>query len=212
MRLIESRAGDKGIGGLTAVTEQVALSVNRAETLIRRLLDYCRTSETASIPVRVDRMISSMADLLRWSVGPSISLEIAVAEDLSPLHCCPIDLECALLNLAINAKDAMPDGGVVTIAAVLADHFSQVAGAAPEKMIALSVRDSGCGMSGEVAARALEPFFTTKAVGVGTGLGLAMVERFARAMNGFTVIDTVVGKGTSVTLYLPCVGAVAVNG
>jgi len=128
------------------------------------------------------------------------------ADDLWNTLCDPNQLESALLNLAINARDAMPDGGKLTIATANARLDGVTAGTpalAPGDYICISVTDTGTGMSAEVAARAFDPFFTTKPIGQGTGLGLSMIYGFARQSNGHVTIDSKLGQGTSIRLYLP---------
>jgi signal transduction histidine kinase len=120
--------------------------------------------------------------------------------------CDPNQLESALLNLAINARDAMPDGGKLTISTANARIDGVTADApalSPGEYICIDVTDTGTGMSAEVAARAFDPFFTTKPIGQGTGLGLSMIYGFARQSNGHATIDSKIGQGTSVKLYLP---------
>src|SRR6202042_306635 len=126
--------------------------------------------------------------------------------DLWTTLCDPNQLESALLNLAINARDAMPDGGKLTISTANAriDGVSSDAPAlSPGEYICIDVTDTGTGMSPEVAARAFDPFFTTKPIGQGTGLGLSMIYGFARQSNGHVTIDSRLGQGTTVRLYLP---------
>jgi CheY-like chemotaxis protein len=133
-------------------------------------------------------------------------LEIVASDDLWCTLCDPNQLESALLNLAINARDAMPDGGKLTIVTANASLDSVTAGTPallPGDYICIAVTDTGVGMSAEVAARAFDPFFTTKPIGQGTGLGLSMIYGFARQSNGHVTIESKIGRGTSVKLYLP---------
>ena len=143
---------------------------------------------------------------MRRTIGETIDLEIAASDDLWCTLCDPNQLESALLNLAINARDAMPDGGKLTITtanARLDGMTADTPALSPGDYICIGVTDSGTGMSAEVAARAFDPFFTTKPIGQGTGLGLSMIYRFARQSNGHVTIDSKLGQGTSVKLYLP---------
>ena len=140
------------------------------------------------------------------SIGEAIDLEIVASNDLWGTLCDPNQLESALLNLAINARDAMPDGGRLVIATANARLDSVTADTpalSPGEYICIAVTDTGVGMSAEVAARAFDPFFTTKPIGQGTGLGLSMIYGFARQSNGHVTIDSRIGQGTSVRLYLP---------
>ncbi|HWX06923.1 MAG TPA: response regulator, partial [Bradyrhizobium sp.] len=156
--------------------------------------------------VDVNRLVVSLEDLLRRTMGETIDLEIAARNDLWRTLCDPNQLESALLNLAINARDAMPDGGGLTIstANVRIDRVTADTPAlSPGDYVCIAVTDSGVGMSAEVAGRAFDPFFTTKPIGQGTGLGLSMIYGFARQSNGHATIDSRIGQGTTVRLYLP---------
>jgi CheY-like chemotaxis protein len=144
--------------------------------------------------------------LLRRTIGETIDLAIVASKDLWCTLCDPNQLESALLNLAINARDAMPDGGKLTIAtanARLEGVHADTPALAPGDYVCIGVTDTGTGMRAEVAARAFDPFFTTKPIGQGTGLGLSMIYGFARQSNGHVTIDSTLGQGTSVKLYLP---------
>ncbi len=145
--------------------------------------------------------------MIRRAVGPSVQVETVLAAACWPTICDPNQLEGALLNLAINARDAMPEGGRLTIetANTRLDHYYAATqpDVAPGDYVAISVSDNGAGMTPEVAARAFDPFFTTKAVGAGTGLGLSMVYGFTRQSEGHVRIYSEPGQGSSVRLYLP---------
>jgi CheY-like chemotaxis protein len=147
-----------------------------------------------------------LEDLLRRTIGEAINLDIVAADDLWSTLCDPNQLESALLNLAINARDAMPDGGrisIVTANAIIAPVSAAEPALSPGDYICIGVADTGTGMSPEVVARAFDPFFTTKPIGQGTGLGLSMIYGFARQSNGHVSIDSTLGRGTTVKLYLP---------
>jgi CheY-like chemotaxis protein len=150
--------------------------------------------------------VVSLEDLLRRTIGEAIDLEIVAAADLWLTLCDPNQLESALLNLAINARDAMPAGGrlIISTANARLDGLDADAPAlSPGDYVGISVADTGTGMSAEVVARAFDPFFTTKPIGQGTGLGLSMIYGFARQSDGHVMIDSAPGQGTSVKLYLP---------
>jgi hypothetical protein len=160
------------------------------------------------VPKSVDanQLVVSLEDLLRRTIGEAIDLAIVASDDLWNTLCDPNQLESALLNLAINARDAMPNGGRLTIstANVRFDGINADAPALmPGEYVCIDVTDTGTGMTTEVAARAFDPFFTTKPIGQGTGLGLSMIYGFARQSNGHATIDSKPGRGTSVRLYLP---------
>src|SRR3954451_4503421 len=181
-------------------------SANRAAALTHRLLAFARRQPLIPKPVDANQLIVSLEDLLRRTIGEAIDLEIAAASELWCTLCDPNQLESALLNLAINARDAMPEGGRLTIEtanARIAGSDAAAPALLPGDYIRLDVADTGAGMSPEVAARAFDPFFTTKPIGQGTGLGLSMIYGFARQSNGHVSIDSKLGAGTSVRLYLP---------
>jgi PAS domain S-box-containing protein len=181
-------------------------SANRAAALTHRLLAFARRQPLIPKGVDANALVVSLEDLLRRTIGETIDLEIAASNELWGTLCDPNQLESALLNLAINARDAMPDGGRLTITTANARLDSVTADTpalAPGDYICIGVTDTGVGMSAEVAARAFDPFFTTKPIGQGTGLGLSMIYGFARQSNGHVTIESRIGQGTSVKLYLP---------
>jgi PAS domain S-box-containing protein len=181
-------------------------SANRAAALTHRLLAFARRQPLVPTSVDVNHLVMSLEDLLRRTIGETIDLQIDSAANLWSTLCDPNQLESALLNLAINARDAMPDGGRLTISTSNAS-FESVTADMPAlssgDYICIGVSDTGVGMSAEVAARAFDPFFTTKPIGQGTGLGLSMIYGFARQSNGHATIDSKLRQGTSVRLYLP---------
>jgi CheY-like chemotaxis protein len=148
-----------------------------------------------------------MEDLLRRTLGPEIGLEMVMAGGLWRTLCDPVQLESAILNLCINARDAMPDGGRLTVETSNAHLDDAYAAAqrevAPGQYVAISVTDTGVGMTPELMAHVFEPFFTTKPTGQGTGLGLSMVYGFAKQSEGHVRVYSEVGQGTTVKLYLP---------
>jgi hypothetical protein len=181
-------------------------SANRAAALTHRLLAFARRQPLIPKSVDVNQLVVSLEDLLRRTIGETIDLQIVAAADLWSTLCDPNQLESALLNLAINARDAMPDGGRLTIAtsnARLDSVTADTPALSPGDYVCITVTDTGVGMSAEVAARAFDPFFTTKPIGQGTGLGLSMIYGFARQSNGHVTIDSKIGQGATVRLYLP---------
>ena len=181
-------------------------AASRAATLTHRLLAFSRQQTLEPKAINANRLVSNMEELVRRTVGPSIAIETVLAAGLWPCFCDPNQLENAILNLAINARDAMPDGGRVTIET--ANTWVDQVGATdrdvpPGQYIAICVTDNGTGMSPEVARRAFDPFFTTKPAGKGTGLGLSMIYGFARQSGGQVRIYSEVGHGTTVKIYLP---------
>jgi PAS domain S-box-containing protein len=182
-------------------------SANRAASLIQRLLAFSRRQSLDPKPVDADKLLRGMEELLRRSIGESIALETVRSGGLWRTRCDPHQLESAILNLAINARDAMPIGGRLTIessnAAIDADYAAKNRQATPGQYVCISVTDTGSGMTPDVISRAFEPFFTTKPIGQGTGLGLSMIYGFARQSEGFVNIYSEPNQGTTVRLYLP---------
>jgi hypothetical protein len=181
-------------------------SANRAAALTHRLLAFARRQPLIPKGVDANQLVVSLEDLLRRTIGETIDLTVVASDGLWTTLCDPNQLESALLNLAINARDAMPAGGKLTISSanVRIDGINADAPAlSPGEYICIDVTDTGTGMSPEVAARAFDPFFTTKPIGQGTGLGLSMIYGFARQSNGHATIDSKIGRGTSVKIYLP---------
>ncbi len=181
-------------------------SANRAAALTHRLLAFARRQPLSPRSVNANQLVGSLEDLLRRTIGEIIDLKIDTARNLWNTLCDPNQLESALLNLAINARDAMPDGGrliIRTSNARLEGMLSANPALSPGDYICIEVADTGTGMSEDVVARAFDPFFTTKPIGQGTGLGLSMIYGFARQSNGHVIIDSKLGAGTSVKIYLP---------
>ena len=182
-------------------------SANRAAALTHRLLAFSRRQPLDPKAVKVNPLVASMEDLLRRTLGERIRIELVLAAGLWPTLCDPNQLENAILNLCINARDAMPDGGRLTVEtgnAHLDDRYAAgVRGLAPGQYACISVTDTGMGMSHDIIERAFEPFFTTKPLGQGTGLGLSMIYGFAQQSEGHARIYSEVGQGTTVKLYLP---------
>jgi PAS domain S-box-containing protein len=182
-------------------------SVNRAAALTHRLLAFSRRQPLEPRPVDAQALIASLEELMRRTIGPAIQLEVRPAEGLWHTLCDPHQLENALLNLVINARDAMPSGGRLTLETentwLEASDPTAPRELAPGAYVRIRVTDTGSGMPPDVIARAFEPFFTTKPLGQGTGLGLSMIYGFARQSDGHVRIDSEVGRGTSVTLFLP---------
>jgi signal transduction histidine kinase len=155
----------------------------------------------------INDLVQRMLDLLGRALGERISLRADLAPDIAPVHIDPNQLESALLNLAVNARDAMPEGGVLTIRTRNDEGGEGSDGAAGTsdggEVVVIEVTDTGTGMSEDVRARVFEPFFTTKPVGCGSGLGLSQVEGFVTQSGGRVAIESTLGQGTSVFLYFP---------
>jgi PAS domain S-box-containing protein len=206
MDLLQTRLNQGRTDNVARYINAAMTSANRAAALTHRLLAFARRQPLIPKSVDVNQLVVSLEDLLRRTIGKTIDLAIVAADDLWFTLCDPNQLESALLNLAINARDAMPDGGKLTITtanARLDGGAADTPALSPGDYICIGVTDTGAGMSAEVAARAFDPFFTTKPIGQGTGLGLSMIYGFARQSDGHVTIDSKLGQGTSVKLYLP---------
>jgi CheY-like chemotaxis protein len=176
----------------------------RAAALTRRLLSFARSEPL--LPERVDSsaLVGSMSDLLDRTLGERIQVEIDLASDTWPTYVDPHQLENAIVNLAVNARDAMDGTGLMRISTKNVQlGANQVGDIRAGDYVRISVTDTGCGMTQEVIDRAFEPFFTTKPVGKGTGLGLSQIFGFAHQSGGEVGIESEVGRGTTVSLYLP---------
>lgn len=172
----------------------------RGATLTRQLLTFSRSHALRAETVSLPRLIGAMGELLDRSLRGDVEVDVQLAPELWPVFVDAGEFELAILNLAVNARDAMDGSGRITIAA---DNVVDPAATGARELVRLVVRDTGSGMSDEVKARVFEPFFTTKDVGKGSGLGLAQVYGFAKQSGGQVLIDSAVGEGTAITLLLP---------
>jgi PAS domain S-box-containing protein len=179
----------------------------RAATLTQRLLAFSRQSSLAPKVLVASALVALMSDLLHRTLGDHIALETLLADGLWPAHVDANQLESAIINLAVNARDAMPGGGRLTIEtgnAVLDDRYAAIdAGIPVGDYVMIAVSDVGHGMAADILDKVFDPFFTTKPVGQGTGLGLSMVYGFAKQSGGHVRIRSQVGQGTTVSIYLP---------
>jgi signal transduction histidine kinase/ActR/RegA family two-component response regulator len=176
-----------------------------ASRLINRMLAFSRRQTLLPRVIEPDRLIVDLEEMLSRTTGPEIELDLRLGRCRRSVTCDPSQLESALLNLAINARDAMSQGGVLRIAATDRDALRDPEDpeAPPHNYVEIEVTDTGTGMEPDVMRRAFEPFFTTKPIGKGTGLGLSQIYGFVRQSGGFVQIDSRAGDGTSVRLYLP---------
>ena len=178
----------------------------RAALLTHRLLAFSRRQPLEPKEVPVNALISGMSDMLRRALGESVAIEIVIAAGVWPTFADPNQLENAVLNLAINARDAMPEGGKLTIETgnmYLDEDYAAQEDVPAGQYVGIFVSDTGIGMTAETAARAFEPFFTTKGEGRGTGLGLSQVFGFIKQSNGHVKIYSEPGAGTTIKIYLP---------
>jgi signal transduction histidine kinase len=205
--LVRRRMATDRPGDIPRFMDAASTSALRAAALTHRLLAFARRQSLDTRPNDINRLVASMEDLLHRTLGEQIELQSTLAADLWTAFADANQLENALLNLAINARDAMPDGGRLTIetanAVLDTDYTSLHADVEPGDYVVVSVSDTGTGMPPDVVTKAVDPFFTTKPVGEGTGLGLSMIYGFAKQSGGHLRIYSEVGQGTTVKLYLP---------
>ncbi|MCK9751682.1 response regulator [Pseudomonas syringae pv. syringae] len=206
MELLLSRIRQERFTELDRYINAALEGSRRAASLTHRLLAFSRRQTLAPKATDIDLLVAGMDELIRRTVGPAIDMQVNTSRGLWATLVDPHQLENSLLNLCINAKDAMPDGGKLLIqtgnrhlTAVMATKYQLPAG----RYVELSVSDTGTGMSNDVMARAFDPFFTTKPTGMGTGLGLSMIYGFARQSGGGVYITSKVGEGSKVCILLP---------
>lgn len=204
--LLSERAGETGVM-VSRALDNALKGVGRAASLTQRLLAFARRQPLHSQAANLNDRLMDMQDMLQRALGELVQLEIRAAADI---WCVEIDvsqLEASVLNLAVNARDAMPHGGRLTIeidnSHLDHDYAALFPDALPGEYVMLRVRDNGHGMDADTLARVFEPFFTTKQVGRGTGLGLSMVHGFVKQSGGHVLIDSVEGGGTSITMMFP---------
>ena len=207
LELLRRRIARGKLDDLDGLIDLGVTSANRAAGLTHRLLAFSRRQSLDSKPVEINQLVTSMGELLQRSINESITLEMRLTDQLWTAEADPNQLESALLNLVINARDAMPSGGKLTVGTTNR-HLDSVFTAAygtlsPGDYVELSVSDTGCGIPESVMGRVFDPFFTTKPIGQGTGLGLSMIYGFTRQSRGHVTIHSEVGKGTTVSLFLP---------
>ena len=205
--LMMHRAEQGRAGETVPLMQGARRTVDRAAALTHRLLAFAPRQALQPKPVVLDALVEGMADLIRHTVGPDVQVRLHIGDGRWIVLCDPNQMESALLNLAINARDAMPGGGQLSISirevAFAAAELVGQDGARPGAYVELAVTDTGTGMSEATRAHALEPFFTTKPLGQGTGLGLSQTYGFVRQSNGFVRLVSSPGQGTTVLLYLP---------
>ena len=212
LELIERRLAEGRVAGLERFIAGAQGSARRAAALTQRLLAFSRRQTLDPKPVDANRLIHGIEELIRRTIGPAITLEVVGAGGLWTTRVDPAQLESALLNLVINARDAMPDGGRITIETankLLDARAGPERDLAPGQYISICVTDTGTGIPGDVLERIFDPFFTTKPIGKGTGLGLSMVHGFVRQSGGQVRVYSETGegegaaRGTTMCLYLP---------
>jgi PAS domain S-box-containing protein len=206
LELLDLRLAQGRMDGFERYISTAQDAARRAASLTQRLLAFSRRQTLDPKPTDVNRLVAEMQELIRHTVGPAVRLDVVAADGLWHTKVDPSQLESALLNLTINARDAMPGGGRLTLAT--ANHWLDAVQAQerelqPGPYISLCVADTGTGMTPDVVAHAFDPFFTTKPIGQGTGLGLSMVHGFVRQSGGQVQIQSEPGRGTTICLHLP---------
>jgi len=206
LELMQSKIARGRVNEAQRYIEAAQAASKRAAALTHRLLAFSRRQTLSPTSTDANQLVASMADLIRRTIGPAIELDVAATDNLWMMQVDQNQLENALLNLCINARDAMPAGGRLTVEAanfVVDERMAQEGDMLSGQYVALSVGDTGLGMTSDVKARAFDPFFTTKPPGSGTGLGLSMIYGFAKQSGGQARIYSEVGHGTTVCLYFP---------
>jgi PAS domain S-box-containing protein len=192
---------------LRRAMESATLGAQRAAALTQQLLAFSRRQPLNPKLVDVNELVVGMSDLLSRALGETVSVKTSLSAGLWPVKADPHQLESSLLNLAVNARDAMPEGGTLTIETANSQHYrfdeSSYVANVPGEYVLIRVTDTGLGMDSETSVRAFEPFFTTKAMGQGTGLGLSQVYGFVRQSGGQVRIHSARDRGTAVEIYLP---------
>ena len=205
LELLQERIADDE--DLATLIRPAVMAAERGAALTHRLLAFSRKQTQRPQPTDPNRLVEDLLDMLRRTLGETVEIATRLTEKPWPLMVDRSHFENALINLAVNARHAMPEGGSLTMETAnvsLDEHAASTLGdLAPGEYVRLAVTDTGCGMAPEIKARAFEPFFTTKEAGSGSGLGLSMVYGFVRQSGGIVAIDSEEGRGTTVALYLP---------
>jgi CheY-like chemotaxis protein len=192
---------------LRRAAEHAMTGARRAATLTQRLLAFARRQPLSPKPIDPNKLVTGMSELLHRSLGETIAIETVLSPSIWKIEADANELENAILNLAVNSRDAMPDGGKLTIETANMhldhDYARRNAEITPGQYVVFSISDTGSGMSADVMEKVFEPFYTTKDVGKGTGLGLSMVYGFVKQSGGHVKIYSEVGVGTTVRIYLP---------
>ena len=192
-----------------ADVREIAVAADRAANLTRQLLAFSRKQMLKPVVLELDPLVSGICPMLRRLIGEDIEVRTRLAAVRAPVLADPGQLEQVVVNLVVNARDAMPDGGRLTIETAVAEvdrgRALEIGEIAPGRYATLAVRDTGCGMDRDTMGRIFEPFFTTKEKGQGTGLGLATVYGIVRQSGGGITVESAVGAGSTFTIYLPCV-------
>ena len=206
---------DADTGRLTRATENIRQAADRATTLTQQLLAFARKQRLDGRAVNLNNLIEGMDEMVARSLGEAVKIDLALASELWNCRVDPTQAEVALLNILINARDAMPEGGTVRIAtenrAIEEGDEAEFGGLRAGRYVGVAVTDTGSGIAPNVLTRVMDPFFTTKEEGKGTGLGLSMVYGFAKQSGGAAQIESTLGRGTTVRLFFPATEGEARN-
>jgi signal transduction histidine kinase len=203
LHMIDRRSASGSADELANLTADGLQAIDRAAMFSKRLMTFVRPQAPMRSRICVNALLGELKPLLRWTLSPAIRLTMALADGPLETWCDPQDLENAVLNLAVNARDAMPDGGLLALQTFKAELDVDRPGLPRGGYVIITASDTGHGMAAEVMARAFDPFFTTKPAGDGFGMGLASVRAFANAAGGGADITSRPGQGAAVRLYLP---------
>ena len=201
IELLQNRIDGVQMEEMADLSKIALMSLKRTSAMAHDFLSVTQPMPVDSQVICVSETIASMASLLKWMLGDEIEIELGLAEGLSQIVCDRRRLESAILNLAINARDAMPAGGTIAINTFYAEPIQKSSGPAHRKSIGIRVTDTGAGMSPDVLQRAFDPFYTTKSHG--TGLGLAMIKSFVERFRGNVSATSIAGCGTTIELRFP---------
>ena len=193
----------RGAPGLERELTAMERALKSGQSLTRQLLGVARKQPLRSETIAIGKWVPAGRELLRASLGAKVALNVEVAPEVWPIRVDPAELELALINVAVNARDAMPNGGTFTVRADNVRFRHEDGFPITGDFVQITLEDTGVGMSSEVLGRAFEPLFTTKPKGMGTGLGLPQVFAFCERAGGLATIDSAIGAGTAVRLYLP---------
>jgi signal transduction histidine kinase len=201
--LMRTRVGQGRMGELPDLLQTAQMSLRRTAAFTHSLLAFWRPRSVEWQRICINTEILSIEGLLRCTLGDGIGLEFQPTNGLPPIACDPHQLENALLNMVVNARDAMSNGGKIVIRTFWADYGAEENGPLGRRCVGICVADNGEGMPPDVVQHAFDPFYTTKHGGRGMGLGLTMIKYFIEQVGGQVKLESSVGNGTTITLYLP---------
>jgi signal transduction histidine kinase len=203
LRMIDRRVAHGSPEELAMLTADGLQAIDRATTLSKRLMAFSRPGASTQSRLEVNALLRDLKPLLRWALGPGVAVDMSLDDHDLDTWCDPLGLENAVMNLAVNARDAMPHGGVFSLRTLRAELSLDLPGLLSGDYVVIAAGDTGAGMTPEIVARAFDPYFTTRGAGLGFGMGLASVKAFVDASGGVADILSRPGMGAIVRLYLP---------